>query len=460
MKRSVLLVATVGAFFTPFMASALNIAVKSIGDDFHSDAVLLSWVATSYLLTAAVFLVPLSRLGDLHGMKYIFTAGLLVYTVGSLLCGASVSMQMLLASRVVQGIGGAMIFGTSVALISAVFPPGERGRALGINVAAVYFGMAIGPVAGGVLTAHLGWRSVFFVNVPFGFIVCALAWVKLKGDWAGAKGKKFDLGGCIIYAAMLVMIMYGFTVITSLLGAVLVAGGIILLATFALWEARHESPVLDVSLFRDNRVFALSGTAALINYCATAAVGFLLGLYLQNVRGFGADFAGLIMISQPLVQASFSPLAGKLSDRVEPRVVASAGMGLCAAGLALFAFIDAGTPLYVIVCGLVLLGFGFALFSSPNTNAIMSSVDKKHYGVASGMVSTMRLVGMTLSMGIASLLFSVYIGKVEITPLVASPFVAAMRAAFAVFAALCVLGIFASLARGRVRGGRNKRAGR
>jgi EmrB/QacA subfamily drug resistance transporter len=454
-KRSALLVAVVGSFLTPFMASSLNIAVKTIGSEFHADSVLLGWVATSYLLTAAVFLVPLSRVADIRGRKLIFTAGLFVYTIGSLLCGMSISIQMFLLSRVVQGIGGAMIFGISIAILTSVFPPGERGKALGIAVASVYFAQAVGPAAGGFMTYYLGWRSIFFLNVPFGFLVCAFTWLTLKGEWAEARGQKFDVGGSVIYGAMLICIMYGFTIIGSSLafGGTLVIFGIVLLIAFALYEKSCKSPVLDVSLFRGNKVFAYSNMAALINYGATAAVGFLLALYLQNVKGLPANQAGLVMISQPLVQAIFSPIAGKLSDRVEPRIVASCGMGLTAIGLGVFCTLTANSGIPTVIVGLLLLGFGFGLFSSPNTNAIMSSVSKKHYGVASGMVSTMRLIGMTLSMGIATMLFSVYIGQVEITSAVSTQFVTAMRLGFLIFAILCTVGIFASLARGKLREG-------
>ena len=449
-KRSALLVASIGSFLTPFMASSLNIALPRIGDEFGMDAILLSWVATSYLLSAAVFLVPFGRFADIHGRKRIFSIGILVYTAASFFCAVSGFPGFLIAARVVQGIGGAMIFGTSIAIITSVFPPGERGKAIGINVAAVYLGQSVGPVVGGFMTYHFGWRSIFFMNVPLGILMFVLITMFLKAEWAEAKGAKFDVVGSAIYAATLVAIMYGLSILPALSGGILIAVGLLCLAGFAVWESRSKSPVLDVSLFRGNRTFTLSSAAALINYGATAAVGFLLSIYLQDVRGLDPDYAGIVMISQPLIQAIFSPFAGRLSDRIEPRIVASAGMGLCAAGLVLFAFVSAGTSIYLIVAGLVLLGFGFALFSSPNTNAIMSSVEKRHYGVASGMVGTMRLVGMMLSMGIAMLLISVFVGHVKVAQ-APDQFISAMRTGFAVFAALCFAGIFASLARGRLR---------
>jgi MFS family permease len=244
--------------------------------------------------------------------------------------------------------------------------------------------------------------------------------------------------------------MYGFSRLPGALGAVLVAMGIGGIAAFAAWESRARFPVLDVNLFRRNKVFAFSNLAALINYSATAAVGFLLSLYLQYIKGLSPQSAGLILVAQPAMQAIFSPLAGRLSDRVEPRLVASAGMALTVMGLVLLTFLNAATPLAFIITSLLFLGLGFALFSSPNMNAIMSSVQRRFYGVASATQGTMRLTGQMFSLGTVMLIFSLTIGRVQITPAYYPQFLQAARTAFIVFAGLCVGGVFASLSRGKV----------
>ncbi len=208
---------------------------------------------------------------------------------------------------------------------------------------------------------------------------------------------------------------------------------------------------MNVNLFRSNTVFSFSNIAALVNYAATFAVAFLLSLYLQYIKGFNPQSAGLILVSQPVIQAVFSPLAGRLSDRIEPRVVASAGMALTVVGLFFFTFINEKSTLEFIIATLLLLGFSFALFSSPNANAIMSSVKKRFYGVASATLGTMRLIGQMLSMGIAMLVFAVYIGEAQITPEYYPLFLSSVRTAFTIFASLCFIGIFASLARGKLR---------
>lgn len=450
-KRSALLVAALSSFLTPFMGSSVNIALPSIGREFGMDAVLLGWVATAYLLAAATFLVPFGKIADIHGRKRIFALGTSLFTVSSLLLALSASAAQVISFRVLQGIGSAMVFSTGVAILTSVFPAAERGRALGINVAAVYSGLSAGPFLGGFLTQHFGWRSIFFATLPLGLIIlAAVAW-KLKGEWAEARGERFDLAGALLYSLSLIAIMYGFSALPAMRGAWLIAGGALGIVAFLRWEAKAENPVLHVHLFAENRAFAFSNLAAMINYSATFAVGFLLSLYLQYARGFTPQRAGLILVCQPVVQALFSPFAGRLSDRMEPRTVASIGMAFTAMGLFLFTFLTEGMPLGLLIAGLILLGFGFALFSSPNANAIMSSVDRRFYGVASGTLGTTRLTGQMLSMGIVMLILALHVGGGRMTPEALPRFLKSARASFTIFAALCCGGILASLARGKVR---------
>jgi len=450
-QQAALIAATLASFVTPFMDSAANVALPSIAQEFAMDAVTLSWIRTAYLLAAAMFLVPFGKLADIHGRKRVFTYGTAIFTAAAFLLGLSVSPAMLITVRVFQGFGSAMIFGTGVAILTSAFPPGERGRVLGINVAAVYLGLSLGPSIGGFLIGQLGWRSIFFATVPLGLIALAFVIWRLQGEWAEARGEAFDLTGSIIYALGLVALMFGISRLPSALGAGLIALGLAGLAGFVAWELQARYPVLKVELLAHNRPFAFSNLAALINYGATSAVAFLLSLYLQYIQALTPQQAGLVLIAQPIVQATLSPLAGRLSDRVEPRIVASTGMGFTALGLGLLILVGPETPLWAIVARLALLGLGFALFSSPNMNAIMGSVERRFYGVASGMLGTMRLMGQTLSQGIATLLFALYIGPVEITPPAYPLFLDSIKTAFAIFAVLCVGGIFASLARGDIR---------
>jgi len=450
-KRAALVIATLTSFLTPFMGSSVNIALPSIGKEFGMHAVSLSWITTSYLLAAAMFLVPMGRIADISGRKKILRYGISLDLAASVLLAVSTNEIEFICLRVLQGIGGAMIFGTAVAILTSVYPVGERGKALGINVAAVYSGLSLGPFVGGFLTQHLGWRSIFISYVPLELVIISLIFWKLKGEWADAKGEKFDLGGSVIFGLSLVALMYGFSLLPAISALWLILLGVLGIFTFVRWETRVDSPVFDTKLFRHNVVFAFSNLAALINYCATSATGFLLSLYLQYTRGLSPQNAGLILVSQPIMMAVFSPLAGRLSDKIEPRIVASIGMTLTVIGLLFFVFLSATTTLTFIIFSLVLLGFGFALFSSPNTNAVMSSVEKRFYGVASATLATMRLTGQMLSMGIAMLVFALYIGRAQITPENYPAFLTSAKTAFAIFAVLCFGGIFASLSRGKVR---------
>jgi EmrB/QacA subfamily drug resistance transporter len=450
-KGAVLLVATMASFLFPFMFSTVNIALPTIGKELSLDAVMLGWIATAYLLSSATFLVPFGRIADIYGRKKIFICGIVILTLSALFSGMANSATMLIACRVFQGVGGAMLAGTAVALLTTIFPANERGKVLGINVAATYIGLSLGPVLGGVLTHHFGWRSIFFLGALLGLAIIGVVLWKLKGEWTGAKGERFDLAGSVIYILGLVALVYGFTLLPAMAGVWLIIGGIIGLSAFTRWEMRTRSPVLDISLFRNSKAFTFSNLAALINYSATFAVSFLISLYLQYLKGFNPESAGLILVAMPAMQAIFSPLAGRLSDRIEPRLIASAGMALTTIGLIIFVFLNAQTPLNLIIGNLLLMGFGFALFSSPNTNAVMSSAPNTAYGVASATLATMRQVGMVLSMGIAMLMFTLYIGRVQITPEYYPFFQQSMKTAFIIFAVLCFGGIFASLARGKVR---------
>jgi EmrB/QacA subfamily drug resistance transporter len=450
-KSTALTLATVSSFTTPFLISSVNIALPTIGRTFEMHAVLLSWVATAYILSSVVFLVPLGRLADIQGRKRMLLWGYIVFTISTLMCGLSNSAFILILFRVIQGIGSAMVFATSMAVLVSVFPPNERGRVLGITVAAVYSGLSVGPFLGGLLTEHFSWRSVFLINVPLGIILISLVIFRLKGEWADAKDERFDLIGSLIYGTTLVTLIYGLTLLPSIKGAGLIIVGVIGILFFIHWVARVEHPIFDLGLFRENRVFAFSNLTALISYSSTSALAFLLSLYLQHIKTMSPQDAGLVLIAQPIVMAVFSPFAGRLSDRFEPRIFASLGMMFTTFGLFLLVLLRETSGFSFIIIALVTLGFGFALFSSPNTNAVVSSVESRFLGLASASVGTMRMIGSMISMGIATFVFNLFIGEVQITPDVHTAFMKGVRTAFIIFTVLCFGGIFTSLVRGKLR---------
>ncbi len=447
-ERLAITVAAIASFLTPFSGAATNVALPSLARDLRLDAVLLSWVGMAFLLAAAVSLVPIGRLADIHGRKRVFSLGVALYALSSFACGVAPDVASLLAARVLQGVGGAAMFGTNVAILTSVLPPGRRGAALGVNVAAVYLGLSLGPVLGGVITEQAGWRSLFLLSGVLGLVLTAVVRFGLRGEWAESRGEPFDAPGTVVYAVAVVTTMYGLSLLPARSGALLVLVGFLATIAFVVWERRASHPLLPMDLFLENRVFAFSNLAALVNYSATFAVGFLLSLYLQYVKGLSAQGAGLILAAQPALMTVVSPFAGRLSDRVESRIVASIGMGATVVGLVLLCALSASSSLPYVAACLAVLGAGFGLFSSPNTNAVMGAVEKKRYGTASATLGTMRLSGQMFSMAVAMLLLSGFVGRVALSSAPREPLIAALRTAYAVFALLCAAGIFASLARG------------
>ena len=297
------------------------------------------------------------------------------------------------------------------------------------------------------MTEYFGWRSIFYLVTILGLLTTYIVIRKLDGEWKDAEGERFDITGSILYSLALVLIMYGFSKLNSLTGLIIFIPGVIFLLAFILWELRIEFPLINLRLFRHNTVFRYSNIAALINYSATFAVAFLMSFYLQYSKGLSPKETGFILVVQPVIMALFSPWAGKLSDRTDPGKVASIGMAVSTSGLFVLSFLTQDTSILFIIIVLMILGAGFALFSSPNSNAIMSSVQRRDLGVASGTLGTMRLIGQVLSMGIAMMLFALLIGNVKIGPENIDSLLRSVKISFSIFASLCFLGIFASLAR-------------
>jgi EmrB/QacA subfamily drug resistance transporter len=450
-QAAALTVSMISAVVNSLMNSSLNVALPSIGKEFSMNAVILGWIATAMMLSSSVFVVPFGRLADILGRKKLMAAGSLIFALGSLLAAISINGVMLISVRVVQGIGSAMIFGTGMAILTSVFPPEKKGWALGWNVAAVYFGLTAGPFIGGLMTMKWGWRSIFWLNAVLGIASVTVLLTMLKGEWADAKGEKFDLRGSVILGGTVLCLIYGLMKITSFSGVMLFAAGIMLFVIFIKYEKKQDMPLVNVRLFEKNNAYLFSNIAALINYSAASSVSFLLSLYLQYIKGMSPGKAGLILMAQPLIMVIFSPAAGKFSDTIEPGKVASAGMALTMAGLFSLVFLAENTHVSYIVWALFAIGGGYALFSSPNTNAVMSSIDRKYYGTASSILSTMRQIGMMTGIAVATLMLSVFTGTAKVHGFKPDEFMSALKWSFIVATVLCMFGIFASLARGRVR---------
>lgn len=443
-KNSALLVLCLASFLVPFMGSAINLSLPQIGETFALKAVSLSWVATAYLIATAIFQVPFARLADLVGRKKVFITGILLFGFTTFMCGFAPSGTILIVLRAISGLGCAMMFGTNMAILTSIFSPSERGKAIGINTSVVYFALASGPYFGGLLTHYWGWQSLFYFIGVFGFLVAAGAFLLLKGEWIESKGERFDYTGSIIYAVGLFGLIFGFSTLPKIQSFLWIATGIVSFIIFILYELKDKQPVFNVRIFSGNKVFGLSCISALINYACTSAIAFMLSLYLQYVRGFNALHAGRILIIQACVQCIVSIFAGKLSDKINPSFLATSGMCIISIGLIGLIFLTPDASITYIVVLIALLGFGFGMFSSPNSNIIMSSVDKKYYGQASATIGTMRLTGQAFSMGIAMMAISLYVGNRIITPELHPKFMQSFHVCFEICAALCLVGAYAS----------------
>lgn len=442
----------ISSFIGPFMGSAINLAIPAMGETFGANANVLSWVVTAYLLGSVMVMLPIGRLADIIGRKKVYTIGVSLLIVFTLCAGFSNSVELLIVFRLIQGMATAMIFSTGMAMIISVHKSSERGRVIGYSAASTYIGLSLGPMLGGMMTYYISWRSIFFITA----VVLAgslLAIVKVPEEWYGAQGERFDLLGAICYMIASPAILYGCsTIVTVEYAKYLFVGGLVLLIMFVKRQLYCPSPIFDIKLFYGNTVFAMSNIAAMINYSATFAISFILSLYLQLIRGLDAPMAGVILLIQPVTMALFSPKSGALSDKIEPRIVASIGMGLTTIGLIVFAFLKNDTPIEFIAINFILIGLGFALFSSPNNNAIMGAVTPKYYGVAASALSVMRLIGQAISMAIVTFILSVYAID-TMSPEYLTNLSNGFNRTFLIFAILCAIGTLASLARGERKTG-------
>jgi len=449
-NKYILSIVVLTSFAGPLLFGAVSIALPSMARELSMNAIEMGWVTMVFSLTGAILILPFGRLADIYGRKKIFIIGVLINNIAVAITAFSTSAYMLIAFQFVQGIGFAMIVSTGTALLISAYPPQQRGKMLGMMVAAVYLGMALGPTFGGLLTHNFGWRSIFAPTFILQIPAIVLVLAKIKSEWSEARGEQFDITGSVLLSVMLFCLLYGFSLLPSQSGIWIVVIGIVTFIAFILWELKVKSPIFSISLITGNRLFAFSSLTHFLYYTATFPTTFIMSLYLQYIKGFNSQEAGFILLITPVIMAVFSPIAGRISDRVQARVNVSVAIVVVLVGILLLYAATLNEGLTSIIIALVLLGFGFAFFTSPNTNAIMSSVDRKYYGIASATQATTRNIGITFSMSIIMLLFSLYMGSAQITPEYYEPFVQSIRVAFIIFAGICVLSIALSASRGEV----------
>ncbi|HKK15776.1 MAG TPA: MFS transporter [Gammaproteobacteria bacterium] len=450
LQRAALGMVLLNAFTTPMMLSAANVALPAIARDLKIHAVMLSWVPMAYLMASAMFVLIFGRIADMVGRKRIFMTGIVCVVITSIMAALSVNGYMLIGARFLQGVSAAMLYATQIAIISSVYPPAKRGQMIGLTIAMIYLGLTCGPVAGGYLIDVFGWRYSFVFHIPLAIIALLIAVLFVPTEWSAEVRGKFDIKGAVNYSLAIVFLCVGVSLLPDWHSYILVLAGVAIMVLFFRLARKTEHPIFDVRLFYTNRVFAMSSLASLILYTSTFANVVLISLYLQYLKDMSAGTAGLFMMIQPLTMAVVSPFTGHLSDRVEPRFIATMGMFITMMGLVMLALLNGVSSMHYLVIALMITGAGFSLFSPPNTNAIMGSVEKRYYGSAAGSIGTMRTLGQMNSMVLVTLVFALVIGKVEIHPENYADLQKAITICFSLAALFCVPGLLFSLFRGRV----------
>lgn len=444
MQRITLFLVSLAAFLIPFMGSSLSLALPVIQKELVVNVIILGWIPTAFVLANAATVLPFGRLSDIYGRKRIFSYGVLIYTTASLLAAFSNSGEILVFFSFLQGLGCAMIFATMVALLSSVFPMERRGEALGLYVSAVFIGLFLGPILGGVLIQYLGWRSIYLFNIPVGIILLSILFWKLRMEWAEAQGESFDIKGALIYSLSLVALLYGFSSLLEDLGKTVLVAGFLGILGFFLMERKTESPILELEIFKSRRS-SFTALSMLFLNIAISAMATFLSLYFQSLRGLEPQTTAFILAAQPLMVAVLSPVIGRAADRTENRFLPIGGLILITVGLLMLSFLSQETSILVPVLALILVGVGQAMFSSPTTRIFMGSVDSKIYGMASSAFSTMIYLGQTLSLALMLFIFAIYLGQVEINTSNYQVFLDSMRMAFLVFSIISGLALVFSI---------------
>jgi len=442
-----------GAFMAPLDSSIVNTVLPLIARDFRVDVLQIEWVVLAYLLTLCSLLLVGGRLGDLLDDKRLYIAGFALFTLSSALCGLATGVRPLVGGRILQALGGALMIANGPAILTRAFPASQRGRALGIQASVVYIGLTVGPGLGGLIASSLGWRWVFYINVPIGIGAIAVAQTVLAPGRRIPAAARFDLLGPVWFIGTLLSLVLALTRGAALgwsapqvrLAAALALAG----AGLFLWtELRRPHPFFDLRLFRD-RLFAAAIASALMNYMASNTTAFLTPFLLIQGLGQSPDHAGSLLMATPVTMAVVAPISGWLSDRIGSRIPTVTGMACLAVGMLLMSRLGPSASSSAILVRLGLVGLGVGLFTSPNNSAIMGAVSHGHQGLASGLVATARSLGMVLGVSVIGSLFGA-----EVQRLLASgggevgAVMAAYRHAISIGAAVAALGALTSLVRG------------
>ena len=444
-----LIIVCAGYLIAPLGMAAVNVAIPTLALELQANAIKVGWLPTLYILSNVAFILPFGKLADNYGRKRVFVAGLALNAIAAGMCAIATNIDWILFWRFIQGAAGAMIFGTGIAIITSVTPPNKRGAALGTVAACVYIGLTLAPAVGGWLTQYLGWRSVFYFQIPLIAILLVVIKLKLRGEWKNETHSSFDWWGSGIFVFFSFTLVYGLSKMPDLLGFALLTASLTSLVAFVYHQSRIKQPLIRVQMFRESRVFSLSLSTSFLMYGSNFAIVFLLSLYLQYVRGFSPAQAGQILLLQALCMAIMAPIAGKLADRFQPRIIATLGCAIVTAGFICLKQIDLNTSASYIGASLALIGVGFGLFSTPNNSAIMGAARDQEVGVASASMNLARTIGNLVGMSLVNLMIHHYIGDATFTPEQNPALMATVSLALSMSLSFVVVACVLSAVRGR-----------
>ena len=447
-ENKILIAVMIGSFLTPFCGSSITLSLPDMGREFLVGTSALSWIIEIFLITCAICVLPMGQLANRIGKRSVYLMGTGGFAVVSFLIHFTNSIEMLMGLRILQGVCAAMIFATGTAIVAQAYPVEKRGRAMGLVASVVYIGLAVGPVVGGFLNYQFGWRSIFYFIAVLGTIAFLLTLAWMKENWKLASEGHLNGFSILLYGSTLILVMYGLSEIVNQWWAkYALLAGLVVGAVYIWHEAKVEKPLIPVRIFLENKTFAFSNLAAMLNYSATFAIGFLLSLYLQMIMGYDSASAGLVLLTQSIVMSVLSPVTGALSDRYGSALLASIGMAVIAAGLVVILYGTHIGSMAIIITSLIIIGVGFAMFSAPNNNAIMSSVPPKYFSFASSVIGTVRLFGQVFSMAIVASILSRTVAGMA--PGTSELLLVNIQYSFIVFTVFCAVGVIPSMIRNR-----------
>lgn len=443
-EKYMIIITFISSFFTVFVLNGVILGVPEIARDFGMNNIVQNWTLTIFTLIVTMLTVPAGQIAGKYGFKRTLSIANSLFLLGLIGSVIAFSTETYLISRIVQAIGIAFVNVCELAIITLSISKESRGKALGIIITGVYLGTSASPVLSGFLIQNFGWRSIFIISIIFIAICVVLLRQKITPEWKTNEDDTIDRMGCLLYMIGISLLIYGFTSLITQIGQICIVIGTIVFAIYVSYELKQDHPVFDVNLFK-TKTFAAYNLSGMFGYFAVMVFSTLINYYFQYVKGFNPELTGIVLLVSPIVMSITAPYAGKLSDKRHPQKIATIGLIITTLAMIILSFLDSNTSMYVIILAMILQAFGMGLFSSPNLNAIMSSVDEKDASYASAGQLATRAIGQSMSLGLLTLIFSWVMGNLDLSPQYANLILQASHSIFIICVIACVFAIISSV---------------